>query len=208
MSAFAARRNAAEIAKVRSYVLQYQANAFQPTLHKALLQLRATLHDTLARRSKVQSMRHMTCDRRVAVQHDSIDRTPQQRNFSFSHTPRECENTAAQCHLVSDTPRDINYRHADDDYMDDDTRGTYDRLCAAKTKPNKKHGPARQGAKRAKAMERLTNAEGALDPEQATGYRALSARGNYLSQDRADISHSTKELCRDFLCQITKVIPS
>ena len=46
-------------------------------------------------------------------------------------------------------------------------------------------------------MERLTNAEGVLDPEQAQGYRDPSARGSYLSQDRADISHSTKELCRD-----------
>ena len=47
-------------------------------------------------------------------------------------------------------------------------------------------------------MERLANAEGMLVPEEATGYRALSARGSYLSQDRADISYSTKELCRDF----------
>ena len=84
------------------------------------------------------------------------------------------------------------------DDIDDGTRSTYHRLCAAKTKPNKKHGPQRQGAKRAKAMERLTNAEGALDPEQATGYRALSARGNDLSQDRADIAYSTKALCREY----------
>ena len=191
MSAFAARRNAVEIGKVRSFVVNNQVTAFLPAMHDALCQLRTTLHNTLARRTVVQTMRQLTHDR------------PPHSNFSLSHTSRNCESTAPQCQPVSDPPEDTNYHHEDDthtldDDMDDDTRSTYHRLCAAKTKPNKKHGPQRQGAKRAKAMERLTNAEGALDPEQATGYRALSARGNYLSQDRADISYSTKELCRDF----------
>ena len=35
-----------------------------------------------------------------------------------------------------------------------------------------------------------------LKPEQASMYRALSARANYLSQDRSDIRFSVKELCR------------
>ena len=30
-------------------------------------------------------------------------------------------------------------------------------------------------------------------------YRALSARCNYLSQDRPDISFASKELCREFV---------
>ena len=37
-----------------------------------------------------------------------------------------------------------------------------------------------------------------LSSEDATVFRALSARGNYLSQDRGDISFSSKELCREF----------
>jgi hypothetical protein len=49
-----------------------------------------------------------------------------------------------------------------------------------------------------KQMERLASAEYVLSPEDATMYRALSARGNFLSQDRADIQYSTKELCREF----------
>ena len=35
-------------------------------------------------------------------------------------------------------------------------------------------------------------------PEAATTYRAISARSNYLSQDRPDGAYSSKELCRDF----------
>ena len=37
-----------------------------------------------------------------------------------------------------------------------------------------------------------------LSSEDATTFRALSARANYLSHDRADICFSTKELCREF----------
>jgi hypothetical protein len=46
-------------------------------------------------------------------------------------------------------------------------------------------------------MER-ESVEYKLSPEDATTFRALSARANYLSQDRADICFSTKELCREF----------
>ena len=35
-------------------------------------------------------------------------------------------------------------------------------------------------------------------PEEATLYRALSARADYLAQDRPDIAISNKELCREF----------
>ena len=59
----------------------------------------------------------------------------------------------------------------------------------------------REGAKKVKAFERaMTGADGLLNSEAATLYRAHSARVNYLSQDRLDISYCTKELCRD-LCQ-------
>jgi hypothetical protein len=35
-----------------------------------------------------------------------------------------------------------------------------------------------------------------LESEQATQYRAMTARCNYLSQDRSDIQYAVKELCR------------
>ena len=38
--------------------------------------------------------------------------------------------------------------------------------------------------------------ENELDTKDATTYRALVARGNYLSQDRSDIQFAVKELCR------------
>lgn len=57
----------------------------------------------------------------------------------------------------------------------------------------------RAGARKVKDFERAqAMADGSLTPESATLYRATSARGNYLSQDRPDLSYSTKELCRDF----------
>ena len=36
-----------------------------------------------------------------------------------------------------------------------------------------------------------------LGPEQATEYRGLAARMNYLAMDRADIQFATKEICRE-----------
>ena len=42
------------------------------------------------------------------------------------------------------------------------------------------------------------NASDLLTPEQATTFRALAARGNFLSQDRVDINFATNELCREF----------
>ena len=38
--------------------------------------------------------------------------------------------------------------------------------------------------------------ENELDPKDATMYRALVARANYLAQDRSDVSFAVKELCR------------
>ena len=52
--------------------------------------------------------------------------------------------------------------------------------------------------KAAKAMERIKHADGMLDAEDSTTFRALAARANYLALDRPDISFATKELCRCF----------
>ena len=43
----------------------------------------------------------------------------------------------------------------------------------------------------------MSGVDGLLNSEADTLYRALSARANYLSQDRLDIRYSTKELCGD-----------
>ena len=77
---------------------------------------------------------------------------------------------------------------------------TLSRLNAVRTKPIKKGNPAakRQGAKAVKQLERSANADFLLSREEATLFRALSARANFLSQDRPDINFSTKELCREF----------
>ena len=71
--------------------------------------------------------------------------------------------------------------------------------AAPRTKPtNTNKFKKRLGAKKAKKLELAENADFTLSPDDATLYRALSARCNYLAQDRPDIAYSSKELCREF----------
>ena len=63
--------------------------------------------------------------------------------------------------------------------------------------PAKKSKIKRAGAKTVKAMEKLSTAY-VMSPDDATTYRALSARANFLAQDRPDSGYGTKELCREF----------
>ena len=53
-------------------------------------------------------------------------------------------------------------------------------MKAAITKPRAKAGPKRSGARATKKLEQLQSKGHVLDPEEATAYRGLSARGNYL----------------------------
>ena len=64
---------------------------------------------------------------------------------------------------------------------------------ATRAKPAAKHIMAkRAGTKAVKKMEKLS-IEYRLSPEDATNFRAMAARGNFLSQDRGDIQYATKE---------------
>ena len=74
--------------------------------------------------------------------------------------------TNAKDHSGTLATEGMNCTRLDDD-LPDNTHMTYDKLCAARTKPAKKSGPARQGAKKAKQMERLASAEGMSVPEKA-----------------------------------------
>ena len=56
----------------------------------------------------------------------------------------------------------------------------------------------RKGAKATKNLEQLESVGHALNPREATIFRALSARCNDLAQNRPDIAYSAKELCRGF----------
>ena len=74
-----------------------------------------------------------------------------------------------------------------------------DSICAVKSKAQANKYKKRIGAKAVKSFERnSSNSEGVLTQRSATTFRAISARANYLSQDRADGSYSSKELCREF----------
>ena len=54
------------------------------------------------------------------------------------------------------------------------------------------------GNRAAREIEKLQCKGRFLEGEQATNFRALAARANYLALDRPDIAFSTKELCRWF----------
>ena len=72
-------------------------------------------------------------------------------------------------------------------------------VFATRTKPvDSNKYKKRLGAKTAKKLELSENSAFELSPADATMYRALAARCNYLSQDRPDIAFSSKELCREF----------
>ena len=84
----------------------------------------------------------------------------------------------------------------DNDAMDVDAG---QQIFAARTKPVEANKyKKRLGAKTAKKLELSEDAAFELSPSDATMYRALAARCNYLSQDRPDIAFSSKELCREF----------
>ena len=57
--------------------------------------------------------------------------------------------------------------------------------------------PKRVGAKAAKALEFESKGE-VLNQSEATLFRALAARANYLAMDRPECAYATKELCRFF----------
>ena len=104
---------------------------------------------------------------------------------------------------LSTTPRSDTWGHNSTQEspvdMDVDSH-MYHILFANRTAPVKKKGgpKSRQGAKMVKKLEQLTSVGHELCPEEATMFRALSARANFLAQDRPDIAFSTKELCREF----------
>ena len=56
------------------------------------------------------------------------------------------------------------------------------------------------GAKAVKNIEHQHEPGGILSPHEATTFRALSARANFLAQDKPDLAFACKELCRHGPC--------
>ena len=79
-------------------------------------------------------------------------------------------------------------------------------LCVTPTKPVKVKGRKRKGTKATKNIERLLSKGHVLEPEEATAFRALSARGNCLAADRPDLCYSAKESCGAFAQTNQKLI--
>ena len=68
----------------------------------------------------------------------------------------------------------------------------------AKISAKNKFKMKRVGAKAAKAAERFESKGETLNDAEATTFRALAARANYLALDRPECAYATKELCRFF----------
>ena len=56
----------------------------------------------------------------------------------------------------------------------------------------------RQGAKATKKLKQLESVRHEVNLKEATAFRVLAARCNYVAQYRADIAYSAKKLCREF----------
>ena len=117
-------------------------------------------------------------------------------------------NQPVTSHLFTATPGKSQYAKSKDDYLSayEDLDYLTDFLCksvdsisAVRTPPaNANKYKKRLGAKASKNLEKLESVGFELNPTEATLYRALSARCNYLAQDRCDIAFAAKELCREF----------
>ena len=105
-------------------------------------------------------------------------------------------NQPAPSPFQKSTEEELRVSHQDDAMLVDED---FPMIFAARTKPvkNGKY-QKRVGAKKAKKLELAANSDFNLTPQDATTYRALAARCNYLAQDRPDISYASKELCREF----------
>ena len=76
----------------------------------------------------------------------------------------------------------------------DATHEIVDTVFATRTPPaNTNEFKKRQGAKATKKLEQLESVGHEFNPRGATSFRALSARRNYLAQDRPYIAYSAKE---------------
>ena len=71
-------------------------------------------------------------------------------------------------------------------------------VAAVRTPSAQSKYQKRQGARAIRQLEHAADESMRLTPEGATTLRALSARCNYMAQDRPGIAYSSKELCRDF----------
>ena len=135
--------------------------------------------------------------------HDHDDNHRLAANHRFRspvvHEPSPFSSAPTRSNTVATAARDVVMESSDPmDCSENDLTGSV--MAAAKrTKPvNSNKYKKRLGAKQAKKLEMADDASGNLSPQDATMYRALSARCNYLSQDRPDISYASKELCREF----------
>ena len=77
-------------------------------------------------------------------------------------------------------------------WLFDNPMGDLPPVTAVRTPSAQSKHQKRQGARAVRKIEHAANEASQLTPEGATSYRALSARCNYLAQDRPDIAYTAK----------------
>ena len=73
-------------------------------------------------------------------------------------------------------------------------------IMATRTPGVKQKGAKRQGAKAVKQLEALPVGTTILEPKDATNFRALAARVNYLAQDRPDVAFCVQRVAQRICC--------
>ena len=171
MKNFGAVRNVAHVQKHRALVLQNQTHAFSPNLSRILDDYLPARSQPILPITQGEHVHMLSTKDQRRVQFDAINGTRTYNSFSF----QDKTSNAPVAQVGYTTP------HEDETRLHTSIARTLDRLCAARKSGPKRIPAARQGAKKAKAMERLQSAGPILDPEEATSFRALSARANYLA---------------------------
>lgn len=125
----------------------------------------------------------------------------------YKKTAEKISNQPLTGHPFTATPGKSQYATPGDDYLSlykdldyliDWVGQSLDRVNAVRTPPANANKYKKQlGAKASKNLEKLESIGFELNPTEATLYRALSARCNYLAQHRCDIAYAAKQLCRN-----------
>lgn len=140
----------------------------------------------------------MTNDVKRDIVHSSrFTHSPFRQSVNHSVTDTHTNSVPVETSVPVPLPMDVDCHSSDVD----PNSVANPMICAAskRTKPvNNAKYQKLLGAKKAKKRKLSEDNELTLSPADATMYRAIAARCNYLAQDRPDIAYSSKELCRKF----------
>ena len=123
-------------------------------------------------------------------------------------SPRTATTTPTTTHDSRRRQLNTEYRHGaawNDEDIQAMLQDREDLIFAVRTANSKSkwQQKSRLGARELRKKEALEDNDQLLNPTDATEFKALSARANFLSQHRPDLAFASKELCRRFAAPTT-----